>query len=123
MQAYLLEFGRVLKDTGTGFIHHSNLGGRPDPVSVEPSHLHAPSMSAQAFRTFIEEAGLSCRNQEIINWGGNDLIDCLTLFTGSASDFKTKEPTITKNRRFMEEAVYLAGLHQQYSARANEQLD
>ncbi|NCC50795.1 MAG: class I SAM-dependent methyltransferase [Spartobacteria bacterium] len=116
MRAYALECGRVLKSNGAGFIHHSNLGGLDNTSAIEKTHLRAPSMSASILCEYLEEAGLCCRSQEIINWGGNDLIDALTLFTGPRSRFSVPAPMRTVNRRFMEEAVYLSTLQKHYGA-------
>jgi len=122
VEAYLNELGRILKVGGKGFIHHSNLGAYADSLSerfpqrirkllrkikvLDWEHHRNPTMSAEIFRSLCAQAGLHCVSQELINWRGRRLIDCLSWFerSGSAGDTSTK---IVRNPHFMGEAAQI----------------
>jgi SAM-dependent methyltransferase len=120
VEAYLRELGTKLKVGGGGFIHHSNLGQYPSwlrerlPPALTKSlikmkildrqHRRNPSMSADLFRDLCARHGLHCISQELINWRGRRLIDCLSLFT--RRDPANEESTrIIRNPNFMREAA------------------
>jgi SAM-dependent methyltransferase len=120
VEAYLTELGRTLKIGGKGFIHHSNLGAYvgslservPQPMRkllrkikiLDWEHHRNPTISADLFRSLCAQAGLHCLSQELINWRGRRLIDCLSLFErgGATKNTSTK---IVRNPRFMREAA------------------
>jgi SAM-dependent methyltransferase len=120
IEAYLRELGVKLKRGGKGFIHHSNFGQYantlrerlPKAVAkplikakiLDWAHHRNPGMSAELFRTMCQQHGLHCISQELVNWRGRRLIDCLSLFerTDSASPSATK---IVRNPNFMREAA------------------
>src|SRR5438477_354498 len=120
VEAYLRELGRTLKIGGKGFIHHSNLGAYAESLSdrvpqpmrkllrkikiLDWEHHRNPTMSADVFRSLCARTGLNCISQELINWRGRRLIDCLSLFErdGSTENTSTK---IVRNPRFMREAA------------------
>jgi hypothetical protein len=122
VEAYLNELGRILKVGGKGFIHHSNLGAYADSLSerfpqrlrkllrkikvLDWEHHRNPTMSADLFRSLCAQAGLHCVSQELINWRGRRLIDCLSWFerSGSAGNTSTK---IVRNPHFMREAAQI----------------
>ncbi len=130
VEAYLSELGRTLKIGGKGFIHHSNLGAYvgslservPQPMRkllrkikiLDWEHHRNPTMSADLFRSLCAHAGLHCISQELINWRGRRLIDCLSLFErgGPTKNTSTK---IVRNPRFMREA---ARIRRQWRTRA-----
>jgi SAM-dependent methyltransferase len=120
VEAYLRELGRTLKIDGKGFIHHSNLGAYADSLSerVPPpirkllrkikildwEHHRNPTMSADLLRSLCAQTGLHCVSQELINWRGRRLIDCLSFFV--RSDSTLHNPTkIIRNPHFMREAA------------------
>jgi hypothetical protein len=120
VEAYLRELGTKLKTGGKGFIHHSNFGeyvntrreripeGLAKPLIkakiLDWAHHRNPSMSADLFRDLCEQHGLHCISQELVNWRGRRLIDCLTLFV--RSDSARQEPTrIIRNPKFVREAA------------------
>jgi len=120
IEAYLHELGAKLKPGGKGFIHHSNFGQyantlreRLPEAVVKPlikakildwAHHRNPGMSADLFRALCEQHGLHCISQELVNWRGRRLIDCLSLF--ERSDCTPLEPTkIIRNPNFMREAA------------------
>ena len=120
VEAYLSELGRTLKVGGKGFIHHSNLGAYAESLServphpirkllrkikiLDWEHHRNPTMSADVFRSTCARTGLHCVSQELINWRGRRLIDCLSFFV--RSDSALQNPTkIIRNPDFMREAA------------------
>jgi SAM-dependent methyltransferase len=120
VETYLREFGTKLKIGGKGFIHHSNLGYYANPlreklpgpvrnfltrVNVLGDDRHrTPTMTAELFRNLCTKHGLHCVKQEIVNWRGRRLIDCLSSF--ERVDSKEQAPTrILRNPGFMREAA------------------
>jgi hypothetical protein len=120
VEAYLRQLGTKLKIGGKGFIHHSNFGEyvnspreRLPEVLAKPliklkildwAHHRNPSMTAGLFRTLCEQNGLHCLSQELVNWRGRRLIDCLSLFVRTASA-PTNETKVIRNPNFMREAA------------------
>jgi hypothetical protein len=120
VEAYLRELGTKLKVGAKGFIHHSNFGEYVDtPRERVPewlakpliklrildwAHHRNPEMSAELFRALCARNGLHCISQELVNWRGRRLIDCLSLFarTDSAPQESTR---IIRNPNFMREAA------------------
>ena len=117
---YLEELSGKLKPGGKGFIHHSNFGEYADsprerlPEMVAKPLIKAgildwaqhrnPGMSAELFRTLCAQHGLHCLTQELVNWRGRRLIDCLSLFV--RSDGSPPQPNrIIRNPNFMREAA------------------
>lgn len=113
----LAGLARTLVVGGWAFLHHSNLRAILDADGEwgEPGrHGRAASVSARTVRELGERHGLVCTSQELVNWGGSRLTDCLSVLRlggGSAGTFIVRE-----NLRFMEEARVqrsLARLHRQ----------
>jgi SAM-dependent methyltransferase len=120
VEAYLRELRAKLKIGGKGFIHHSNFGEYaksqrerlPDALAkpliklqiLDWAHHRNPTMSAELFRVLCKQNGLHCITQELVNWRGRRLIDCLSLFvrSDSADEHATK---IIRNPNFMREAA------------------
>ena len=120
VEAYLRQLGEKLKISGKGFIHHSNFGEYvnsprerlPEALAkplikakiLDWAHHRNPSMTADLFRRLCEQNGLHCISQELVNWRGRRLIDCLSLFV--RSDAGQENPVkIIRNRKFMREAA------------------
>jgi SAM-dependent methyltransferase len=120
IEAYLGELGAKLRIGGRGFIHHSNLGQYahsfrerlPSRVRkllikakiLDWEHQRDPNMSAELFRALCAQNGLHCLTQELVNWRGRRLIDCLSLFVRTRSD-ACPPPQIIRNPNFMREAA------------------
>ena len=117
---YLRQLGTKLTIGGKGFIHHSNFGEYvnsprerlPEALAkplikakiLDWAHHRNPGMTAELFRTLCEENGLQCMSQELVNWRGRRLIDCLSLFV--RTDSTPQNPTkIIRNPNFMREAA------------------
>jgi hypothetical protein len=120
VEAYLRQLGTKLKIGGKGFIHHSNFGEYvnsprerlPEALAkplikakiLDWAHHRNPSMTAELFRRLCEQNGLHCISQELVNWRGRRLIDCLSLFV--RSDAGQEDPVkIIRNPKFMREAA------------------
>ena len=130
IEAYLRELRVKLKIGGKGFIHHSNFGEYantrrerlPEALAkplikakiLDWAHHRNPSMSADLFRSLCATHGLHCISQELVNWRGRRLIDCLSLFqrVDSAPQNATK---VVRNPNFMREA---ARIRRQWQTRA-----
>jgi hypothetical protein len=120
VDAYLRELGTKLKIGGKGFIHHSNFGEyvnspreRLPEVVAKPlikakildwAHHRNPAMTADRFRALCERHGLRCITQELVNWRGRRLIDCLSLFERIDAT-EQKFTTVIRNPNFMREAA------------------
>jgi hypothetical protein len=119
VEAYLSELGTKLKIGGKGFIHHSNFGEYADSFRERiPSalakplikakifdwaHHRSPDMTAELFRSLCAKHDLHCLSQELVNWRGRRLIDCLSVIT--RSDSQQPATRIVRNRNFMREAA------------------
>jgi SAM-dependent methyltransferase len=125
LEGYLQEIARVLKPTGTAFLHHSNLAmypaflgisnmlpkfakraGRSCSVLPKP-HLRSENVSAAWVSSASRGLGLFPVKQELINWNnGAFLIDCFTTLARSQG----ASEQIIRNREFMREAAKIRSL-------------
>lgn len=117
LEAYMLQLRKKLKPDGIGFFHHSNIGEFVDPSTGETTfenvHWRAKSVTDQKFADACEVAGVQCINQEIVNWGGEHLCDCISVFTLKTSRW-ARPNQVTRNDQFMAEATHLGTLRQMY---------
>jgi hypothetical protein len=60
------------------------------------------SVTAALVREIAADVGLQCASQEIINWGGQLLIDCISVLTLPTSE-PVAEPRVRRNRDFTAE--------------------
>ena len=123
--AYLHALTQKLADDGVAFLHHSNLGEHaavqrnldrlPEHVqnamrtrrrtrNILESHNRARSVSAARFRELCDAAGLCCVAQELINWSGPRLIDCISVCAPPSSKWAVDEPQVVRNTHFVDEA-------------------
>ncbi|MBS7812535.1 class I SAM-dependent methyltransferase [Roseococcus pinisoli] len=79
IRGYVPEILRVLAPGGVAFIHHSNL--LPFQGSIGQPHARGSTVSADLVADIVNRGGGRVLLQEVINWGGDHLHDCLTLFT------------------------------------------
>jgi SAM-dependent methyltransferase len=134
MENYLVQLAKKLRPNGIGFIHHSNIGRYPvsrfSPSEKIPGriraflirrgyydhhHWRAFSMTAERFERHCQQAGLQCIGQEIVNWSSTRLIDCLSLFTPTGSDW-SRENRVVRNPDFMVAARMTKRIAPLYSA-------
>jgi SAM-dependent methyltransferase len=120
IDAYVREIATKLAPGGSAFLHHSNAGEfiehfdgwdrlSPDEVAEAersgarpPRHWRAMSMTAADMRRIADEAGLVCTGQEIINWGGDLLIDCISVLSHPAPGLEG-ETVVRRNGDFAAE--------------------
>jgi SAM-dependent methyltransferase len=120
LRSYLEQIARKLAPGGSAFLHHSNAGeyqdefdgfdrlGVDEVADLEasgerpPRHWRAMSVTAALVREVAADVGLRCVSQEIINWGGQLLIDCISVVTLPASE-SVAEPRVRRNRDFTAE--------------------
>jgi hypothetical protein len=122
METYVRQLGSKLKATGSGFIHHSNLGcyrgiGLLSRYAKKIGPLHrrllraglivdpvwrGDDMTAEMFNYFCERNNLRCVCQELINWANHRyLIDAFSIFTANTKLEVTR--IVNRNPGFMEE--------------------
>jgi SAM-dependent methyltransferase len=95
---YIPAILKILTPDGVAFIHHSNF---KDSCESNNVHRRSEDISAAVVREMIQQSGGAVVVQETINWGSNNLIDCLTTFSVGPAQEK---PVIFSNDKFMEEA-------------------
>lgn len=82
LESYAHGLARKLEPGGRAFLHHSNLGAFADPatgaLTVENPHWRDPRMSAVLMARFADEAGLALDGQELVQWGAEARVDCLS---------------------------------------------
>lgn len=138
IEAYLKQFPRILKKNGIAVIHHSNYGNYlPSPAALalaktkipkikgllrrlgllENQHWRADDMTAEQFAALSQTAGLRCIGQELINWGSEGLIDCISMVTVQDSRWN-RENRIIRNDQFTNERLSLKRLSDLYGARS-----
>lgn len=116
MQHYVRELARILTRDGVAFLHHSNIGafGRAPFIAGKlpvvgrivgetSNHWRARSVDAERVRGWINDAGLHCASQELVNWGTRRLIDCITVIARPGSRH-ARATQIARNAGFMAEA-------------------
>lgn len=85
MHAYVTQICRKLRRGGVGFIHHSNLGAHRDASGVQQvpeadRHWRGSDMTASQFRADCKAGGVWCYHQEVLPWGSDHTIDCISVF-------------------------------------------
>src|SRR6266550_479544 len=119
LNEYMEQLARKIRVDGVAFIHHSNMGEYVDPTSgelpaaIKNPHWRALSVSAETVRETCANVGLFCASQEIINWGGKELIDAFTVVTRPNSRWAGKTVTM-RNVDFNNEVGVVARLAQLY---------
>lgn len=132
LEAYVRQLAEKLKDDGTGFIHHSNLGEYSSSVTerlprrarklltkakvLDQDHRRAPDMTAELFRSSCAEHGLACMSQELVNWRSRRLTDCFTTIARAGLQ-QTGACKILRNPNFMREAQLIRHWSQAYSTK------
>jgi SAM-dependent methyltransferase len=110
--SYVPQLLRKLSPTGVAFLHHSNFLAYNNTIGNE--HGRAMTVSADAVADLIKRAGGKILIQEVINWGGEHLIDCLTLFTRHDT-YPSAKAVHLKNPLFMAEAKLIKNFQSHYS--------
>jgi hypothetical protein len=111
IESYVEQCLQMLARDGVAFIHHSNLLELKDSPGY--SHFRATSVSATLVMERIQQYGGKTLVQEKMNWGGDRLHDCLTLFARRDSRWPDKT-VVLENPAFMEEATIIKQFHRHY---------
>lgn len=110
---YIPQIIARLTPNGAAFIHHSNLRAIPDHASNP--HCRATSVDAAQIAALIVDHGGCVLIQEVVNWGGQMLSDCLTMFGRADSSTDQLAPIVIANPRFMDEAELIRASQSDYS--------
>ncbi|MZP29462.1 methyltransferase domain-containing protein [Heliobacterium undosum] len=124
IEAYLKELAKKLKRDGVGFIHHSNLGRYCDQngqVLVENVAWRAGTVTAERFEEICASVGLRCIRQELINWNGLLLNDCISVFTPQGSKYDQPNER-WKNLFFGDESRRVSKIAEHYKGVENQQV-
>jgi SAM-dependent methyltransferase len=119
LNAYIQQIMELLSDNGICFIHHSNFGQIITPnISIidHPGFIHNrdQSSSAAIVKNIVNQYGGKIIIQELINWGCDSLIDCITLFSRKDSNYHSLNEVIN-NVDFMNEAENCKNIFQFYN--------
>jgi SAM-dependent methyltransferase len=131
LENYIKQFAQKLTANGVGFIHHSNAlryknyfaltkrlprGRRflSEKRIIINDCARALDMSAELFQQYCLRSGLQCISQEVINWYGKALIDCISVFVRKDSIWSRPNQVI-ENRSFVCEAQNVSRSSKLYS--------
>jgi len=119
LMAYLRQLARKLTDDGVAFVHHSNMGEYVEqatgqlPPGIKNPHWRALSVSGEGVLQACDSLGLACLSQETINWGGDELIDAITVVARPGSRW-SGDTAVLRNPDFNGEVRYVRRLAQLY---------
>ncbi len=110
MQAYLQECGRVLRDDGAAFLHHSNAGMyyQDENTQVDKrmrllAAYRDISIDAAKVQDMAGDNNLVCIKQECINWDIKEVLsDCFSTLVRPDSKW-AQEPQLVHNLEFRNE--------------------
>lgn len=112
MASYVPEILRKLSSIGVAFIHHSNLHAYGN--TIDNPHARGTTVSADIVAKLITHNGGTVLVQEVVNWGCDHLIDCLTLFSRREA-YPFHKPIRLNNPVFMGEAKLIDSFQSHYS--------
>jgi SAM-dependent methyltransferase len=113
MASYVPQVLRKLAPSGVAFLHHSNLLAYGNKIGMH--HGRAQTVSADTVAELIARGDGTVLIQEVVNWGCEHLIDCLTLFA-RRDCYPTTKAVRLKNPVFMGEATIIQHFQSHYSA-------
>lgn len=113
LESYVPQILRKLSPTGVAFIHHSNLLACRD--SVSDPYARGETVSADKVAGLVERNAGKVLVQEAVNWVGERLHDCFTLFAREAAYAGVKTARL-QNPRYMEEASLIRDFQSAYAA-------
>jgi SAM-dependent methyltransferase len=115
LASYVPEMMRKLSPGGVAFIHHSNLLAYGTAMRlIGAVHGRSTTVSAEIVADLIKRSGGSVLIQEVVNWGGEHLIDCLTLF-GRGDSYPAAKAVRLTNPLFMGESTLIKNFQSPYS--------
>jgi SAM-dependent methyltransferase len=112
MASYIPEILKNLSSVGVAFLHHSNIHAYKN--TIDNPHARGASISADVVADLIVSNGGAVLIQEVVNWGGEHLIDCLTLFSRRET-YPFNKPVRLNNPVFMGEAKLIQSFQSHYS--------
>lgn len=118
MGHYVTQLGRILRDDGMAFLHHSNLGEHIDAYRAGQLegdlHWRDPDVSADWVSRACDGSGLRCVTQEIVHWRNSSvMIDCISSIVRKEA-FRDVPNQVVRNASFMDEARKAAALSRLY---------
>lgn len=133
IEAYIAQLPRVLKDGGSAFLHHSNLGAYPRLFAIlnrapalrwlleatrivdRDFHWRDVGVSADSVRNMAARYGLSCESQELFRWGTRRVyLDAFSVIRKGGASSPRRYRSL-KNAFFDREAENLRRLSRLYS--------
>lgn len=110
VQAYLQECGRVLRNDGVAFLHHSNLGMYYQNKDIEVDErlrllagYRDTSIDTERVQELADDNDLVCIRQECINWDIKEILsDCFSTLVRPGSKW-IQEPKLVLNPEFLSE--------------------
>jgi len=121
LKSYINQFEQKLSKNGVAFMHHSNFLDANKSGNIKNVHWRAESVSANLVEKYCEEANLCCFSQELINWDGENLIDCITMITKKNSSY-AKTFIRLENDKFKEESERIQKYSELYHLNINSGL-
>jgi SAM-dependent methyltransferase len=115
LASYIPQVLRKLSSNGVAFLHHSNLLAYGNTIGAP--HGRAMTVSADIVADLVRRADGAVLVQEIINWGCDHLIDCLTLLARRDA-YPSAKAVRLKNPLFMAEAALIRNFHDRYNGSA-----
>ncbi len=112
VSAYCQQIVAKLSPSGAAFIHHSNAANGVDPEDPNASG-RGQSVSSQAVRAVIEQAGGRVLMQEEVNWSSTARVDCMTTFVKGQA-YPHVGYTRLENNHFMLEMQIIRAYQSQY---------
>jgi len=112
MASYIPQVLRKLSANGVAFLHHSNLLAYGNTIGAP--HGRAMTVSADVVDDLVKRADGAVLVQEIINWGCDHLIDCLTLLARRDA-YASAKPVRLKNPLYMAEAALIRNFQNCYN--------
>jgi hypothetical protein len=120
MRSYMYEMAEKLRPNGVAFIHHSNAAACKRVEAADEAALadyRDISVSAEIVAELAEEAGLTCRSQELFGWETDDLLtDCFSVLMRPSSRVGKPPSTVICNWDFPFEVCKLGQLSEAYGA-------
>lgn len=119
LTAYIEQIATRLTQEGVAFIHHSNLGEYIDsstgriPEAMGRAGARDSSVSAALVRGVCDRLPLTCLSQELFPWGGEELIDCVTVIARRGSRWGDRTVTL-RNTDFAAEIRTVRRIAQLY---------
>ena len=118
ISSYMSEILNKLAPGGVAFIHHSNLHTYGKQLGF--LHGRAMTVSADVVADLVKINDGTVLVQEIVNWGCEHLIDCLTLFARRDS-YPAAQPVRLTNPLFMGESTLIKNFQSPYSSLSHAQ--